>query len=154
MTPKKLGFPSVCTSSSLPPGKVGTRDTMMGWQVSWESCIEHRSVWTRKQFSSSGPGTATGPTLALQATSSAVTTDAKSFGLHRHSYVHSGSPELRMLLWNVPLYHTEPPLRLRTPGHADVSQVSVHMLRYVKGGMLMHSWGDSEDRLWAKGCRG
>lgn len=108
----------------------------------------------KKTVLSSGPGTATGPALALQVTSSAVTTDAKSFGLHPHAYVHSGSPELRTLLWNVPLYRAEPPLRLRTPGHADVSQVSVRMLRYVKGGILMHSWGDSEDRLWAKGCRG
>lgn len=49
---------------------------MTGWQVSWESCSELRRIWTRKQFSSSGPGKATGPTLALHATSFAVTADA------------------------------------------------------------------------------
>lgn len=70
---------------------------MTGWQVSWESCIELRRIWTRKQFSSSGPGKATGLTLALHATSFAVTADAKSYGLHLHV-----SPELQMLLQNVP----------------------------------------------------
>lgn len=54
-----------------------------------------------------------------------------------------------------PLYRAEAHLELRTPGHADVSRVSVDMLRYIKGSMLVHSWDDSErDRLWAKGYRG
>lgn len=36
---KKPGFLSVCTFSFLSPSEVGTRDTRVGWQVSWASCM-------------------------------------------------------------------------------------------------------------------